>query len=100
MAAGVSRMGRERACGVALGLATALSVSLSLWLTRGTTFFLDDVTFFVTSRGLDPRVLLAPGNGHLLAVPRLIYAATFAFFGADYFVLRFVEAAGIAVVAA
>lgn len=95
----IERLQSERGHAVLLGVAMALSVSLAMWLTRGTTFFLDDVTFFLTSRGFEPRAVLTPANGHLLAVPRLVYAAVFELFGPDYFVLRLVETLGIALVA-
>jgi hypothetical protein len=95
----IARLESERGCAALLGVAMVASGSLAMWLTRGTTFFLDDVTFFLTSHGFEPRAILTPANGHLLAVPRLIYAAVFELFGADYVVLRLVEAIGIVLVA-
>jgi hypothetical protein len=98
IASAFERVGSTRGCVALLGFAVTVWVALAMWLTRGTTFFLDDVTFFLTSRGFEPRAVLTPANGHLLAVPRLIYATVFELFGADYVALRLVEVGGIALV--
>jgi hypothetical protein len=94
----IERFENERACWVVLGLAIALSAALGLWLTRGTTLYTDEYVFFVSSRGFDPNAILSPENGHLIAVPRLIYATVFKLFGADYLVLRLLEVLGVALV--
>jgi hypothetical protein len=77
----------------------ALSAALVLWLSRGTSFFSDEFTYFVASRGFDPNALLSPHNGHLVAGVRLVYATVFALFGADYLVFRLLEAFGVVLVA-
>ena len=82
-----------------LALASVVYVALALYLTRSTTLYIDEVNFFVTSHGFDPESLLAPWNGHLIAVPRAIYAASFGLFGAAYLPLRIVEVTGVVVVA-
>jgi hypothetical protein len=89
----------ERTCLAVLGAAMALSAAASLWLTRGTVFFSDEFTYFVANRGFDFKALLSPHNGHLIAGVRLIYAAVFEVFGADYLVFRLLEVLGIALVA-
>ena len=95
----IRRLEDERTCWIVLGLAVAAYIALALWLTRGTTFYVDEVNFFESSHGWEPKELLAPVNGHLLAVPRAIYAASFRLFGASYVPLRVIEAAGVALVA-
>ena len=57
-----------------LGAAACASFLLVLWLTRGITFHTDDFLFFVANRGFNLKVLIAPHNGHLMLIPRLIYA--------------------------
>ena len=91
------RLANERVCWAVLGLAMAVSIALGLWLTRGTTFFVDEVTYYLASNGFDLDTLLSPHNGHLILVPRLIYATVFDLFGADYLVFRLLEVAGLAV---
>lgn len=77
----------------------AVSVGLSLWLTRGTMFHADEILYYVENRGLNLRVLIAPRNGHLIFIPRLIYAAVFAVAGAGHYViLRAIEAVGVVLV--
>ena len=80
-------------------VAVAVATGLSLWFTRDTTFFFDELIFFAADRGLDPQTLISPHNGHLVAFPRLIYAAVIGLFGPEYLVFRIIQAAGIAVVA-
>jgi hypothetical protein len=95
----IVRLESDRACWLVLGVAMALSAALRLRLTRGTTLYFDEVSFFVSNRGFDPHVLLSPHNGSLVLVPRLIYASVFKLFGADYLVFRILEVAGVLSVA-
>jgi hypothetical protein len=95
----IERLESERACWVVLGVAMALSAGLALRLTRGATFNADEFLYFLSSRGFDPRALLSPHGGHLIAVPRLIYATVFRLFGPDYLVFRLLEVLGIALAA-
>ena len=96
----VDRLEIDQLCAAVLGVAMVLSVALALWLTRGTTFHLDEFLYYVENRGVDLHVLLAPHNGHLLFFPRLIYAVLFDLFGArHYVVFRLVEALGVVLVA-
>jgi hypothetical protein len=87
---------RERNCWLVLAVAMVASAALGLWLTRGTTFFIDEVTYFLADRGYDLKALLSPHNGHLIFVPRLIYATVFKLFGADYLVFRILQVVGLA----
>ena len=72
----------------------AVYAVLAMWLTRGTTLFVDGVDLFLNNRGLDPGALLRPLNGHLVLMERSVYAAGFAIFRGDYIVFRLVELAG------
>jgi hypothetical protein len=81
---------------VAIAIAAAASIALSLWLTRGTTLHADDFSYWGSSYGLDVQRLLEPNNGHLILVPRLFWAIGLKLFGADYAVFRIVEAVGVA----
>ncbi len=98
-AAAIERLEGERACWLLLGAAVVVWAALGLWLTRGTTFYSDEYTYFIANRGFAPKAILAPHNGHLIAVIRLIYAAVFKLFGPDYVVFRLLEVFGIALVA-
>ena len=94
--AGEHRYGRLQ--WVVLALAIAAFAVLALHQTRGTTFYVDEVNFFQSSHGLEPRWLLAPLNGHLLALPRAIYAICFWLFGPAYLPFRIIQIAGVALV--
>ena len=85
----------ERGGWIALGILVAVSVALSLWVTRGTTFFVDELRFFDAYRGFNVQELLSQHNGHLVLIPRLIYATGFKLFGSDYFFYRLLEAVGV-----
>ncbi len=84
--------------GIALGALVVVSTALILYMNRGTTFWVDELFFFQNSKGLDPNTLLAPHNGQLVLVARLIYAGLFEAFGPDYTVFRVVAALGVAAV--
>lgn len=77
----------------------ALSVALSLYLTRGGTFVEDEVVYFITNHGFNVRGLLSPHNGHLIFVPRLIYATSLSLFGTSYLPLRLIESLCVALAA-
>jgi hypothetical protein len=95
----IERLEDERTCWAVLGFAIAAYAALALWLTRGTTFYVDEVGFFQSSHGFEPNSLLAPLAGHLVAIPRAIYVASFKLFGASYIPFRLVEVTGVALVA-
>jgi hypothetical protein len=95
----IERLEDERNCWAVLGFAIAAYAALALWLTRGTTFYVDEVGFFESSHGFEPKALLAPLAGHLIAIPRAIYVASFKLFGASYIPFRLVEVTGVALVA-
>lgn len=93
------RISTERACWGALAVAMALSAALELYLTRGATYYVDDLMWFVASRGFRLKTLLGPHFGNLMAGTRLIYAAVFKLFGANYLSFRLLEALGLLLVA-
>lgn len=98
-AGAIERLESERVCWLLLAAAIVVWAALGLWLTRGTTFYSDEYTYFIANRGFAPKAILAPHNGHLIAVIRLIYAAVFKLFGPDYVVFRLLEVFGVALVA-
>jgi hypothetical protein len=93
----LDRLADDRFSWAVLGVAMAISIAVGLWLTRGTTFFVDEVTYYLASNGFDLDTLLSPHNGHLILVPRVIYATVFDLFGADYVVFRLLEFFGVAI---
>jgi hypothetical protein len=95
----VAKLESEHTCWTILGIAMVLSVALYLRLTRGFVFHEDDYLYFVGNRGFDFRVLIGPHNGHLILVPRMIYALSIALFGADYRPIRVVGALAIVLAA-
>jgi hypothetical protein len=80
----------------------ALYAALELWLTRGTTVFIDEISMFIQDRGLHPSNLLAPFNEHLELTRRAMYAVALKLFGASatFVVARLVELAGVILLSA
>lgn len=78
-----------------LGAAMALYATAELYLTRGTTVFVDEVALFETNGGLHPSALIAPVNEHLILARRLMYAVTLPLLGArgSFVAAKFVEIA-------
>ena len=96
----IARLTDERVCWRVLGVAMAVSFVLTLWFTRGTTFHEDDFLYFIENHGFVLKYLIAPHNGHLIFVPRLIYAVVLKLAGARHYVIfRALQGIGIAVVA-
>lgn len=81
-----------------LALAMAIYACLALWITRGTTLFVDEVNIFTVDRGLRPSALLTPLNGHFVLFQRLIFALDFKLLGVDLLPLRLLEVAGVVLV--
>jgi hypothetical protein len=81
-------------------VAMVAAIVVSLWFTRGTTFWFDEFTLYSGSRGLNITGLLTEHNAQLIFLPRLIYAIVFKLFGANYVAIRTVEAVGVALVGA
>jgi hypothetical protein len=81
-----------------MAVAMVASIVAVLWFTRGTTFWFDEFTLYSGSRGFNITGLLTQHNAQLIFLPRLIYATVFKLFGADYSVIRLIEAVGVALV--
>jgi hypothetical protein len=90
------RLQDDRTCWLLLFVAIAAYAALALWITRGTTLFIDEVNTFTGDRGFHLDALLAPLNGHFVLVQRLIFATDFKLFGANFLVLRLIEVGGAA----
>jgi hypothetical protein len=85
----------DRGAWTAAGIACVISVAVMMWVTRGSTFFVDDLSFFNANRGFDLQVFLSQHNGHLVFVPRLAWAIIIKLFGADFTVFRLLQAVTI-----
>jgi hypothetical protein len=85
----------DRVCWVILAVAMAIAAGLTLYLNRGTTFFVDELAWVSSSPTLSGAGdVLEPHNGHLIATTRLIYKAVLESTGPDYVAFR-----GLAVLA-
>lgn len=77
---------------VVVGAVVAASLALLIWTGRRTLFSVDDLLWFMSSPALDLEGMLQPHNGHLIAVPRLLYHVAFELFGATYAPIRVLTA--------
>jgi hypothetical protein len=66
----------------------ACAAGLALWLSRGTTLWVDEITAYMESPGLGLEETLRPHLGHLSLTSRLTYKAVFEVFGANYVPFR------------
>jgi len=75
---------------VELALAAAMvgAILLGVYLGRDTTFQPDEIYLFSATPHLDLRGALEPHNGHLILVPRLVFAPILHSSGADYLPIR------------
>jgi Bacterial regulatory proteins, luxR family len=96
----IDRLESERLCWAVLASAIVLSAGVGLWLTRGATFYWDELMWLVANRGAHLSTLLGPHNGNLIAGTRVIYAVVLKLFGANYLVFRLLEVFGVGLVAA
>lgn len=72
------------ACRAVLLVAAAIYAVLALWLTRGTTYGADELSWFADADGYSPGSILEPYNAHLIGVTRLLYASATELFGTDH----------------
>jgi hypothetical protein len=73
-----------------------VSAALILWETRDNGFFNDELWVFQElGEGFDAETVLAPRNGHLIAVSNLLYGLVFETIGPEYIVFRIVEILGL-----
>lgn len=77
-----------------LGAMVCAEVTI-LWLNRGTTFWTDEVVWFMESPGLDIEGAFQPYLGHLVLVPRLVYKAVFETLGSSYVPFRLLALAAL-----
>ena len=83
-----------------LGAAIAVAVALVLYETRDTTLFDSELGLYTGfAAGFDLDAVLAPRDGHLVAVASLLYELGFTGFGAEYFFFRILGAIVLAILA-
>lgn len=83
-----------------LALAVAAYAATALYLTRGVTFTFDELTWLVeSSRGFDAESVLAPHNGHLIAITRLLFLSSLELFGPEHLPIRVFTIVMVATVA-
>ncbi len=78
----------ERAAVRGLVVAMALAAATILWLGRDLTFWSDEFAWLTFGDDFAAETLLTPHNGHLIAVPRLVYELLPRVFGPDYLPFR------------
>ncbi len=91
---------QERVAWLGLGLAMAGSAALILYFSRGLTFTVDELVWFMQSPHLDLHTALEPHGGHLTLTARLVYKAMFEIFGDSYLPFRLLVAATLLVTVA
>jgi hypothetical protein len=73
-----------------------VSAALIFWESRDNAFFNDELLAFQElGEEIDPETILAPRNGHLIAVSNLLYGLVFSTIGPEYIVFRIIEIAGL-----
>lgn len=77
------RVGEERVAWAVLALAFALAAILILAWGKGQTFINDEWNYLVVFRGWNLETMLHPQNGHLVALPLVIYKTLFGTVGSD-----------------
>jgi hypothetical protein len=83
-------------CRVILGVAMVASAALILYLNRGTTLFVDQLSWFVGfGTGPDIDQITRPSNGHLLAIPLSVSLALFEAFDASNLPFRLLGALSV-----
>ena len=70
-----------------------------LWLTRGSTFTVDELRYFGETRGFDPEAILSPFGGHLQAAIRVFYAISLELFGPAHLPMQVLTGVSAALVA-
>jgi hypothetical protein len=82
-AAWARRVGEDKVAYAALALGFALAAGLILVWGQGQSFIQDEWNYLVVRTDWAPETLLRPQNGHLIAVPLLVYKGLFATVGAE-----------------
>jgi hypothetical protein len=88
---------QERVAWIGLGLAMAGAAALILYFSRGLSFTVDELVWFVESPNLDLNTALQPHGGHLTLTARVVYKAMFEVFGASYLPFRLLVVATLLV---
>ena len=83
LVAWANRVGPMRVAWVVLGLAFAIAAGLILAWGTGQTFINDEWNYLVVFRGWSFETLIHPQNGHLVAVPLILYKILFATIGIE-----------------
>ena len=71
-----------------LGFAMLASLALCLYVTRGTVFSADELTWVAFSPDMDLKLALEPHSGHLVLVSHLLYKFVLETIGSDYLTFR------------
>jgi hypothetical protein len=91
----------DRVCWGILAAAMAVAAGLILYLNRGTSFYLDEITWVYQTPGLDSvGDVLERHNGHLIATTRLVYKAILETIGAEYIAFRLIAVSAVLLSAA
>jgi hypothetical protein len=88
MAARLRPLGEERFAWIWLMLAMVCAAVLILWLNRGTTFWVDELSWFMESPSFSLKSALQPHLGHLVLTSHVVYKVIFELFGASYLPFR------------
>jgi hypothetical protein len=71
----------------------ACAAGLALWLSRGTTFWVDELVWFMESPEFDVESALRPHLSHLVLTTHLTYKVVFELFGSSYVPFRILTVA-------
>ena len=85
---------------IVFGAALLIYAGVALWLTRGSTFTIDELTWIGDVDGFAPGSLIEPHNGHAIVLARVVYAVSAEFFGLDPLVVRIAMVIAVAAAAA
>lgn len=84
----VQRRADPRIAAVVLGAAMLVSFVYCLWVTRGTTFSGDELTWVALSPSMDLKGALTPHSGHLVLVSHTLYKLVLGTIGTHYLFFR------------
>jgi hypothetical protein len=79
---------RPRVVAILLAAAMACSAATVIWLSRGATYYFDDLAWFMLTPELSPSDAFEPHYGHLILTSRLLYGGVLETLGADYVTFR------------
>lgn len=73
----------------------AVAALAILWLSRGTTFWIDELAWVLQTPHLGLRGALEPHQGHLVLFPRVVYKLLLGAFGTSYLPFRLLATASV-----